>query len=312
MSKNTKTLLIGLSVFLVVLVGVLVVYLVQKPTKKTVVPSPTPVAQVSPKPEVPVIAETGEAACSLSFTVTEDVEQPVCNETCNDTTLLCPSNLECIGGLCRNPACEDEADCVCSSSTPSVSPSASPSSPPGAELECVIKRAYENDSRNTAGTYYLNNEIIDTNTITNGQVIVYNIVMANRGGVDLSDTSVTDVLSTNLTYMDGSTGCSYDSATRKVTCDVGALPGNTEATVSIRAQVAVAGTSSINNTAEVFSTNGQRDTCAITVSATGEIVQSPSPIPSALPEAGVMEVTTTTLGLGVLLLLTGALGLLLL
>jgi len=234
-----------------------------------------------------------------------DVVQPECNEICDETELLCPSDLECvieegkIQGLCRLPEYPEAADCK----VPETKSS---------ELDCVVKRAYEDDTRNTAGTYYLNNEIVDTNLLANGQVIVYNIVVANHGEVAVSDTTIDDVLSTNLTFMDASSGCTYDATTRKVKCTIGSLDANTETSKSIRVKIGVAGSSSINNKADVYSTNGQRDVCEITVSATGTVAQPPSPIPSALPEAGVFEVTTATLGVGVLLLVAGALGLLLL
>lgn len=208
------------------------------------------------------------------------------------------------------------------SAIPSISPSPTPSVPGSptptpspdltAELDCVVKRVYEDDSRNIAGTYYLNSEITDTNTLANGQTIVYNIVVANRGEAAVPDTKIDDILSSNLTYVDASNGCTYDSSNRKVTCSVGSIPANTETSKSIRVKVGVAGTTSINNKADVYSTNGQRDICEISVSATGVIEQPPSPAPTALPEAGIFEVTAGTLGVGVLLLLLGALGLLLL
>lgn len=202
------------------------------------------------------------------------------------------------------------------SQSPEVSPSPSPSDTPSPEaaLDCVVKRVYEDDSRNSSGTYYLNNEITDTNTIQNDQVVVYNIVMKNSGDGSAPGTSITDKLSSNLTFLDASSGCSYSSESREVTCTVGDLSGGTETSKSIRVKViASAGTtSSIANTATVSSTNGQKDTCSITISATGEIVQPPSPAPSTLPEAGVFEVTAGTLGAGLLLLILGGLGLLLL
>lgn len=198
------------------------------------------------------------------------------------------------------------------SGSPESSPSPSPSTPGTASLECIVKRAYEDSSNNTAGQYYLNTEIVDTNTLQNGQTIVYNVLVGNKGGAAVSDTVITDVLSSNLTFVDGESGCTYESSTRTVTCVIGSLAPNTETSRSFRARISVAGTSSIANTADVSSTNGQRDSCSITISATGEVVTPPSPAPSSLPEAGIFEVTVGTLGVGILLLVAGALGLLLL
>lgn len=199
------------------------------------------------------------------------------------------------------------------SPSPSVPGSANPSPSPSpvAQLDCVAKRVYADNSSNTAGQYYLNSEITDTNTLQNGQTIVYNVLFRNTGNAAVPSVTVTDVLSSNLTYLDGESGCTYDSGSRMVTCTVGSLAANTETSRSFRVRISTAGAAAIANTADVFSTNGQRDTCSITVNATGQIVQPPSPTPTALPEAGVFEVTAGTLGIGLLLLLVGAIGLLL-
>ena len=269
---------------------------------------------------------TPDAGESSTCTITNAVSpvSPVCNDACNETNLLCASDQVCYyedegdtTGLCRNPTCKTEADCTCplSSSSPKSSPSDTPApsdTPKTPDLSCIVKRVYEDDSRNSAGTYYLNNEITDTNTLTNGQTIVYNVVASNGGGATSPDVKITDKLSTNLTFVDASTGCSYDGGSRVVTCDLGDIGANTQASKSIRVKIGVAGKTSIANTAEVFSSNGQTDSCSISVSATGEIVQPPSPVPSTLPEAGVFEITAGTLGLGLVLLLLGGLGLLLL
>jgi uncharacterized repeat protein (TIGR01451 family) len=314
--KKNIALIVG-GIFATIMLAVLVVYSINKPATEQVAPSPVPTAQPIVVNEV-----TLPDVCSLSFSVSEMVP-PVCNEACNDTTLICPTDQECIyadasdtTGLCRLPAYPDSATCTppgeSPTPSPSITPSPSPSDSPNALLDCVVKRVYEDDSQNAAGVYYLNREITDTNTLTNGQVIVYNIVVANTGDGEVSETTIEDVLSSNLTYMDASSGCTYDSTSRKVTCAVGTVPGNTETSKSIRVSVATSGTTSINNRADVFSTNGQRDVCEITVGTTGVIEQPPSPVPSSLPEAGVMEVTTATLSIGVLLLLVGGLGLLIL
>lgn len=171
---------------------------------------------------------------------------------------------------------------------------------------------YMDDSRNRAGFYYIENEIVDTNVLQNGQIILYNVVVKNTGGNTVPDTTITDKLSANLTYVDGDTGCTYDATTRVVTCTVGALASNSEAQRTFRVSVNVAGgTTSVSNTAEVSSTNGQRDSCSVQIDATGKVVVQPSPVPTALPQAGVFEVTAGTLGIGLLLLVLGGLGLLL-
>lgn len=42
-----------------------------------------------------------------------------CNNSCNQNS-DCSSGLECVGGLCRNPECQEEADCVCQVAEPLV------------------------------------------------------------------------------------------------------------------------------------------------------------------------------------------------
>jgi len=170
---------------------------------------------------------------------------------------------------------------------------------------------YVDDSRNRAGFYYMEQEITDTNTLANEQIIVYNIVTKNTGGNSVPDTMITDKLSDYLTYVDGDSGCTYAATTRVVTCTVGTLAANSEAQRSFRAKVSATGTISVANTAEVTSTNGQRDSCSVEIGATGLVVTAPSTAPTALPVAGVLEVTTGTLGIGLLLLILGGLGLLL-
>ena len=247
-------------------------------------------------------------------------------EAGNTTGICYPSQVACAnangGGSTTTNSCSKTFTVACAN--PSVSPSPipstsapvypspSPSSPSSASLDCVAKKMYENDSRNRAGFYYMEREITDTNTVQNGQIIVYNIVTRNNGGNSVPDTTITDRLSTNLTYVDGDSGCGYDSNTRTVTCTIGTLSPNSEAQRSFRASVTVAGTTSVANTAEVTSTNGQRDSCSVSIDATGRVSVVSSPAPTALPVAGVFEVTALPLTLGLLLLIIGGLGLLVL
>lgn len=235
--------------------------------------------------------ETVSGAGTNSCTTDANCATPT-HKTCNTTTYAC----ETVNGAGEN-TCTTDANCA---------------KAPSASLSCASKKMYEDDSRNRAGFYYLEKEIRDTNTLSNGQIIVYNVVTKNAGGNSAPDTTITDELSSNLTYVDGDSGCTYESSTRTVTCTVGTLSANSEAQRSFRAKVTVAGTQSVANTAEVTSTNGQRDSCSVTIDATGIVITSTStPTPTSLPVAGIFEVTALPLGIGMLLLILGGLGLLL-
>lgn len=281
-----KTLLVSLVIFLTIVAAIAVVYLVRKPSSVSTLPTPTPAASITPV-ESPITAPV--------FVV--------------DTTNVCSKTLVV--------ACGSTSPSPSASVSPSPSASApvyaspSPSNVPSANLKCMSKRIYQDDSRNRAAFYYMESEIVDANTVQNGQIIVYNVTAKNTGGSTVPETTMTDTLSSNLTYLDGDSGCTYDSATRVVTCAIGTLAANSEAQRSFRATVNVSGATSIANTAEIASTNGQRDSCSIRVDANGVIIAQPSPVPTALPVAGVFEVTAGTLGIGLLLLLAGALGILL-
>lgn len=275
-----KSLLIGVGIFATLVIGVGVAYLVRKPTVTTPSPTPKPsvVAEAPITPEI--FAVDPAAACSATFIV------------------ACAS-----GSPSPSPS---------GSVKPSVSPSPSPSQLPSAALDCVSKEVYANDSRNRAGFYYLENRIADASTLESGTTIVYNVKVKNNGGVSVPDTKITDSLSSNLMFVDADSDCTYESSTRVLTCTIGTLAAGAQAQRTFRATINSASNSSIANTAEVYSTNGQRDSCSVQLSATGKVVTTTQSVaPSSLPQAGVFEVTAGTLGVGLLLLILGAFGLLL-
>ena len=278
--STKKTLLIGMGTFLTIVLAIGVVYMVRKPAN-VITPPPTPKASPLGSPVTAPVFEVSVAnKCEATFVV-----------------------------ACVSPSPSPSSSVAVS---PSPSPSSSPSIPPSASLKCIAKKMYEDDTRNRSGFYYLEKGITDTNTLSNGQTIVYNIVSKNTGGSSVPDTTITDKLSESLTYIDGDSGCTYDSSTRIVTCTIGSLSPNSEAQRSFRARVSVSGTASVANTAEVSSTNGQRDTCSVRIDATGKVVTTSTPAPTSLPVAGVFEITAGTLGASLLLLILGGVGLLLL
>lgn len=279
-----KTLLIGAGVFVLIAASLGAVYLVRQPASTRPSPTPTPkVAMSSPSvTPVPVgineVTPANAAKCELSFVV----------------------------------ACTSPSPSPSPSGTPIVYVSPSPSTPASADLDCVSKEVYADDARNRAGFYYLESRIAEASSLASGTTIVYSVIAKNHGGSSVPDTKITDTLSSNLTFVDADSDCTYDSGTRTVTCTIGTLAAGAQAQRSIRARINVSSNTSIANTAEVFSSNGQRNSCSVQLDATGKIVTPPSPVPTELPQAGVFEVTAGTIGVGMVFLILGALGLLLL
>lgn len=277
-----KSLLIGLGVFAIVMAALGVIYIVRQPSTARPNPTPSPkIAMSSPSPESVGINEVTpltNAECEFTFTV----------------------------------ACASSIPSPSPSGTPVVYPSPSPSTPASADLDCVSKEVYADDARNRAGFYYLESRIAEASSLASGTTIVYSIIAKNHGGSSVPDTKITDTLSSNLTFVDADSDCTYDSGTRTVTCTIGTLAAGAQAQRSIRARINVSSNTSVANTAEVFSSNGQRNSCSVQLDATGKIVTPPSPIPTELPQAGVFEVTAGTIGVGMVFLILGALGLLLL
>lgn len=283
-----KTLLIGAGVFVLIAASLGAVYLVRQPSSTR--PSPTPKVAMSSPSVTPVPIGINEvtpanAKCELSFVVA------------------------CIGSPSPSPSLSPSPS---PSGTPIVYASPSPSTPASADLDCVSKEVYADDARNRAGFYYLESRIAEASSLASGTTIVYSIIAKNHGGSSVPDTKITDTLSSNLTFVDADSDCTYDSGTRTVTCTIGTLAAGAQAQRSIRARINVSSNTSIANTAEVFSSNGQRNSCSVQLDATGKIVTPPSPVPTELPQAGVFEITAGTIGVGMVFLILGALGLLLL
>lgn len=280
-----KTLLIGAGVFVLIAASLGAIYLVRQPASVRPSPTPTPKVAMSSPSVAPVPVGINEvtpanAKCELSFVV-----------------------------ACTSPSPSPSPS---PSGTPIVYVSPSPSTPASADLDCVSKEVYADDSRNRAGFYYLESRIAEASSLASGTTIVYSIIAKNHGGSSVPDTKITDTLSSNLTFVDADSDCTYDSGTRTVTCTIGTLAAGAQAQRSIRARINVSSNTSIANTAEVFSSNGQRNSCSVQLDATGKIVTPPSPVPTELPVAGVFEVTAGTIGVGIVFLILGALGLLLL
>ncbi len=61
-------------------------------------------------------------------------------------------------------------------------------------------------------------------TVTSGEEITYTLKVKNVGTTTAHNVLVSDVLPDGTTFVSASAGCTYNSTTRKVTCDAGDLP----------------------------------------------------------------------------------------
>jgi uncharacterized repeat protein (TIGR01451 family) len=103
-----------------------------------------------------------------------------------------------------------------------------------------------------------------------GDTITYTLNVDNTGSSQATGVTVTDVLDSNLNYVDGSCGgatCNYDTNTRTITWDVGTLDTGSDIDLTFETVVAdnvTAGTQ-IFNTATVTADNAPDDTSNQTV-----------------------------------------------
>lgn len=117
----------------------------------------------------------------------------------------------------------------------------------------AVKKAYQNDAGNSAGSYTLSQEI---SSVSRSQIFVYTINVQNSGTGKATGVTVTDVLNgsgqTNLTYVDSQSGCTFADGTKTLTCTTDVDPASSS-NVSFRVQVndTVANATIIKNVATV-------------------------------------------------------------
>lgn len=61
-------------------------------------------------------------------------------------------------------------------------------------------------------------------TVSSGEEITYTLTVKNVGNTTAHNVIASDVLPDGATFVSASAGCTYDNATRKVTCDAGTMP----------------------------------------------------------------------------------------
>ena len=102
----------------------------------------------------------------------------------------------------------------------------------------LTKSAYKNEASNTVGNYSLDNLIT---TVVPGQTFVYMMGYENMGTATVSGVILSDVLLENnldkLSFVDADSPCTFDQATRKVSCSVGDVEPGKSSQKSFRVKV---------------------------------------------------------------------------
>ena len=154
--------------------------------------------------------------------------------------------------------------------------------PPGAVV-CASKRAFRDDPRNTAGNYYLIDQIVpvDGDTVVPNEKIVYVVKPTPVG----QPWTIEDVLSDKVTFLDADDDCSFNSATRTVSC-----ASSGEAQKAYRVNVLETATGTISNTALVNGYINPSTACTLNL----PILTEPTPTPTGTGSPTATPTATAT------------------
>jgi uncharacterized repeat protein (TIGR01451 family) len=152
------------------------------------------------------------------------------------------------------------------------------------ELTCEEKSAWEDDPRNSKGKYYLTKQI--SSYVEEGQTFVYSISYKNNGTATVKSAKITDIIPSQLDFVDSDNECNYSSTNRTVTCDIGEVVPGAMSQVAIRVKVKNnANQTAIKNEAVIITGNLQ-STCDNTLTiaqATPTITPTPTPTNNPTP-----------------------------
>lgn len=166
-------------------------------------------------------------------------------------------------------------------------------------LNCIAKRSWEDDSRNAPPIYYLVNEISAGSNLANDQIFLYSVSYKNTGTAVANAASITDILPSQIDFVDAGTGCTYASATRTVTCDLGNVAPAVVSQRAIRVKVSSSATTGLFTNSAVVSSGTSTSNCKIALnvqagSPTGTPTTTPTGTPGATPTpTGTATVTAT-------------------
>lgn len=151
------------------------------------------------------VCYAGSSACTLSVTTACVADGTV---TC---TPDCPT--ECGLAASTITTCKDSCGVATTKACPATTACGTP------ELS-IVKKAFWNEADNTAGNYDKKTEI---DKVSKDQIFVYMVRVTNTSSVAVNDAVVTDTLDGQkqdlLTFVDTESKCSYEDASRKITCN---------------------------------------------------------------------------------------------
>jgi uncharacterized repeat protein (TIGR01451 family) len=146
-------------------------------------------------------------------------------------------------------------------------------------LACTEKKAFGDDNRNEAGTYYTVTPIPSGSKLNPGDQFVYELVYKNTGTASVSGATITDTLPPDIEYVDSDTKCTHSAGV--VTCNLGAVEPSGAGSVLIRVKIASNASGNFTNTATFEPAEGDSSNCSITLSVTEPDV--PTTTPTAPP-----------------------------
>ncbi len=148
-------------------------------------------------------------------------------------------------------------------------------------LNCTGKFAYSDSAQSVPDNYQLDEEIPAGSVVSPEETFVYTITYENTGTGAASSAIITDVLPSNLDFVDADSDCTYESSTKTVTCDLGSVAAGVSSQKSIRVKVesATASGGFVNNA--IISADGVEDSeCEISLDVQ---ISTPTPTPTTTP-----------------------------